>query len=297
MKKALILTLVASFIAFAAFSPTLFAAPPADKGKPGSGGGGSDGGGGGKTSDPLGIDVSWPQCDTKLPTDFAFAIVGINNGYANQPNECLDEQMAWAQGAAGGTTQEKVQVYVNTANPSEYIGTEWLDEWPENNTIAGETIANPYGECDDTASQACEWMYGYTRAFYDVRFLVDAYPAADPASLIWWLDVETDNSWRMGGTAADKQGNLAVLEGMTTYFNAIGAQVGIYAYGPQWRSIIGEVLTADSNIAGLPNWRPGGAGLATATQACTAESLTLTGDVVLTQFVKRGLDYNYSCNG
>src|SRR5688572_3870318 len=72
---------------------------------------------GGATKTPLGIDISWPQCGKSVPTDQAFGIVGVNGGLATTTNPCLKDQLIWASKSVGGTVQEKVQLYVNTANP------------------------------------------------------------------------------------------------------------------------------------------------------------------------------------
>lgn len=300
MNKTFISSLVITVAALAVAAVPVFAAPPTSKGKPSTGGGG-------KTTTPLGIDVSWPQCGSKLPNDFAFAIVGINNGRASGANPCLAAQLDWAQQAKGGTVQPPVQVYVNTANPVDYIGQPELASWPtDNSALVGTVITeNPYGECKGDGSLGCVWMYGFERA----RDAVTDYFAtavsqttkevnSNAADYVWWLDVELDNTWELGGTSADFESNIASLEGMTAYYQqVVGAKVGIYAYGPQWTQIVGNAAKDGSNLNDLPNWRPGGAGLATATQACSADPLTTGGDVVLTQFVKKGIDYNYSCNG
>lgn len=249
------------------------------------------------TTTPLGIDVSWPQCTTKLPTTQAFGIVGVNGGLATTTNSCLKNQLIWASKSVGGTSQDKIQLYVNTANPGG-LNTE---SWPKNNIDpAGNTTPNPFGTCDNKDTEACAWQYGWNRAVEDVkdRFL----PAATLAKIDstaskykWWLDVETENTWKLSGSSFDTKSNVAVLEGMTAYFTQIGARVGLYSTSSQWNQIVGSAVTNSSNLVGLDNWRPGGANLSTSKQACTASSLTSNGKIVLTQFVSKGLDYNYSC--
>lgn len=267
---------------------TVLTAAPAFAAKPVAGGG---------TTTPLGIDVSWPQCGKQLPTNHAFGIVGVNGGYANTTNACLKEQLVWANNAIGGTTQEKVQLYVNTANPGG-LGT---PSWPTSNVDpAGNVAPNPYTNCDGSDTLACAWQYGWNRAVEDVR---DRFAPAvaqtnlnnSPSAYIWWLDVETENSWKLGGTTFDHQSNVAVLEAMTKYFDSVGARVGLYSTGYQWGQIVGNSVSSASNLNGLKNWRPGGASLKTSKQACTAAPLTAGGKIVLTQYVSRGLDYNYSC--
>ena len=249
------------------------------------------------TSTPLGIDVSWPQCNKTLPVNHAFGIVGVNGGLATTTNECMGDQLVWATKAIGGTNQPKVQLYVNTANPGG-LGT---SSWPNNNVDSQNVISpNPYGTCDNRDTLACAWQYGWNRAVDDV--VLKFQPAAaqvgvqtDPAKYIWWLDVETENSWKLSGTTFDAQSNTAVLEGMTAYFKSTGAQVGLYSTGAQWSQIVGKAVSSSSNLNGLINWRPGGANLTTAKSACKATPLTTGGKVVLTQFIANSLDYNYSC--
>src|SRR4051794_38113019 len=72
----------------------------------------------------LGYDVSFPQCDDPLPDDPAFAVVGVNGGLATRPNPCLAGQLAWAAEETTGAVaaQPRLQLYVNTANPSPVRG-------------------------------------------------------------------------------------------------------------------------------------------------------------------------------
>lgn len=264
-------------------------APSASAAKPTSGGRGS--------STPLGIDVSWPQCGKTLPETQAFGIVGVNGGLATTTNPCLKDQLIWASKSVGGTSQEKIQLYVNTANP----GGLNTASWPTNNIDPNNNPSpNPHGDCDGSDSLACAWQYGWNRAVQDVHERFQ--PAANltgmntsPASYIWWLDVETENTWKLSGSTFDNQSNVAVLEGMTEYFKTVDGRVGIYSTGSQWSQIVGSSVGAGSNLNGLPNWRPGGANLSTAKRACKAAPLTAGGQVVLTQFVEKNLDYNYSC--
>lgn len=253
--------------------------------------------GGSSVKTPLGIDVSWPQCGKTLPGNHAFGIVGVNGGLATTTNNCMKDQLVWASKALGGTQQEKIQLYVNTANPGG-LNTE---SWPQDNIDpAGNAAANPYGSCDGSDSLSCAWQYGWDRALQDVRdrFIPAATEAninTSPSAYIWWLDVETENTWKLSDSAFDHQSNVADLEGMTSYFQLNNIRVGLYSPGTQWNKITGNAVSTSSNLNGLANWRPGGASLTTAKQACEAIPLTSGGQVVLTQFVAKSLDYNYSC--
>lgn len=228
-----------------------------------------------------GVDVSWPQCGKPLPTGQTFAIVGVNNGLANNTNPCLATQLSWARTSAGGTGQPLVALYVNTGNPGR--AGSW---WPTSNTYAGKTVANPYGVCKSgSVGSACSYMYGYAKAYDDANIR----GISNPASYMWWLDVETENTW-----STDKFANKADLEGMADYFASIGAKTGLYSTGFQWSQIVGTVPSS-SKLYTLQSWLAGASSLASATSKCAEAPLTGGGKVTMTQFITGGFDYNKSC--
>jgi hypothetical protein len=231
----------------------------------------------------LGNDISWPQCKKELPKGQAFGIVGVNNGLANNTNPCLEEQLEWAETSPGLPTQPAVSLYVNTANPGS-AGSWWpvSDEYP-----IGRHVHNPYGPCEEgDYGTACAYMYGYAKAYDDAYIR----GISNPADYVWWLDVETENTW-----SSDKDANRAVLEGMTDFFHSIGVEgVGLYSTGLQWGRIVGSV-SSSSNLYPLPSWLAGSRNAYRAAGACSKAPLTGGGTVVLTQFVARGFDYNHAC--
>lgn len=239
---------------------------------------------------PVGVDVSHPQCDTDLPEDRAFAIVGVNGGVATRANPCLAEQLEWAWEANGSVPEQPVaQLYLNTANPGQVRNL--VDTWPSD----GDT---PYGECDGENSAACSWRYGWERTRASVTdFFQPAAREADvdslPSSYRWWLDVETMNTWQLGSGDA-RERNRAALEGMAAYLDLRGADVGLYSTGRQWAQIVGSV-PGDSPLAGLPSWLAGSADLAEAFAACEQPPLVPDGRVTLSQYVPDDLDRNHSC--
>jgi hypothetical protein len=244
----------------------------------------------------LGNDISYPQCNKTLPSSQAFGIVGVNGGLANTTNSCLVKELIWANKSTGLTYQTKVQLYVNTANP----GGLNTSSWPTSNIDpAGNLVLNPYGTCDGSDSLACAWQYGWNRALEDVQ---QRFPAAaaeagiptDPKAYPWWLDVETINTWKSGSSFA-LASNAADLEGMTAYFQSISASVGLYSTSYQWGVIVGSV-SGGSNLNGLVNWRPGARDLSGAKNNCRLTPLTTGGKVVLTQYISKNLDYDYSCS-
>ena len=250
-------------------------------------------------TDLVGNDVSWPQCDKTLPAGQAFAIVGVNGGLANNTNPCLTKQLDWAKSSTGGTSQPLVALYVNTANPG-HTGSWWPSSniYPEGSGI--EITSGPYGKCNPNGEAvgpvdvACSYMYGYAKAYDDAN----KRGVASPGTYLWWLDVETGNSWQTGATNSTAL-NRATLEGMADYFRSItdgknGPGVGIYSTGTQWRSIAGTVPSS-SSLAGLPSWLAGAKTLRGAKSNCSLSPLTPGGKVTVSQYVSAGLDYDYSC--
>jgi hypothetical protein len=247
----------------------------------------------------VGYDISYPQCGKKLPTGQYFGIVGVNGGKATTTNPCLVEQLTWANKSQAGSSQPKVQLYVNTANPGEVISQ--ITTWPTSNTDkTGYTTANPYGTCTGLNDVACSWQYGWNRS---VEANLDRFaPAAtqvaglnqSASAYTWWLDVETGNSWQSGSTEALAR-NTATLEGFASYYQSKGAKVGLYSTALQWGEITGNTVSSGSNLNGLPNWRPSGTSLAIAKDNCTVAPLTVNGFISLTQYVQQNLDKNHSC--
>lgn len=237
-----------------------------------------------------GYDVSHPQCGTALPEGQAFGVVGVNGGLSTRANSCLSAQLAWAARSSGAlSTQPRAQLYLNTANPGQLI--DQITTWP----TSGST---PYGTCTGTNSDACSWQYGWERAQHSVTtFFAPAAEAAaadaDPADYLWWLDVETYNTWQTGSTSAQEH-NRVSLEGMTAYLNSRGAMVGLYAVPAQWAQVVGAV-TWDSTLYRLPSWLPGATSAPGAHANCTRPPLVPGGAVTLAQYVSGGLDHDVSC--
>ena len=238
----------------------------------------------------VGYDVSYPQCDTTLPSARAFAIVGVNGGLSTKANPCLATQLRWAARSNGSVAgQPKVQLYLNTANPGELRAQ--VATWP----TAGRT---PYGSCAGENDMACSWQYGYERARNSViSFFAPAARSARIDGVVsrytWWLDVETANTWQSGSTEALAR-NRAALEGMTAYLLGQGARVGLYSTGYQWAQIVGTVPSG-SNLVTRNSWLAGATTLRQAKDNCRRAPLVPGGRVTLTQYVPGSLDRNHSC--
>jgi hypothetical protein len=238
----------------------------------------------------VGYDVSYPQCRTDLPRERAFAVVGVNGGLSTRANPCLREQLIWAWNSSGGVEgQPRAQVYLNTANPGQLL--DQVTTWPERGST-------PYGSCDGTNTAACSWQYGWERAQNSVvSFFTPAARAArvdsQPSRYVWWLDVETVNTWQFGSAQAFEN-NRATLEGMTEYLLDRDAQVGIYSTHEQWSQIVGAVGKT-SVLAGLDNWLAGSVTAREAAEACAEDPLVPGSQVALSQYVRDELDRNKSC--
>ena len=279
-----LIALITFFVAGILFVPSIvFAARPSS--------------GGGTVTEMKGYDVSYPQCGKKLPTDHYFGIVGVKGGNAATANNCLADQLVWANKAKTGSKQSKFQVYVNTANPGEVI--DQITTWPTSSADSNGNIpSNPYGICDGSNDRACSWLYGWNRSIYTESIFKSAANSrginANTSDYVWWLDVETMNTWQSGSNEALIR-NTAAIEGFGAYYLSEGAKIGLYSTAVQWAEITGNNISVNSNLNGLPNWRPSGASLSNAKANCSVAPLTPNGYISLTQYVVKNLDHNHSC--
>ena len=317
-------------VAVMALSSTAWAsAASAAPGSHGGGGGGGGGGsGGGSTTVSTGNDVSYPQCGSTLPSATAFAIVGVNGGLADTPNTCLgptsglsSSELYWALTTANGsTTQPKVALYVNTADPGNTYNGTVIADWPTSGTT-------PYGTCSTTTvtlsgvsytvganSPACAWQYGWNMATQDVGWFTAAATAIDsaggsastsPGAYPWWLDVETGNTWQPTSTPNGLEMNVADLQGMVSALQAAGVAttgvdvVGAYSTSTQWSAIVGNtdsptLYQLSNDLYQIPNWIPGARSSSGATSNCSLPSFT-GGSVTVTQWFAHPIDGDVAC--
>ncbi|TAN19974.1 MAG: hypothetical protein EPN30_11260 [Actinomycetota bacterium] len=274
-------------------------------------------GGGGGSSVSTGNDVSYPQCGTSLPASPAFGIVGVTGGLANDINPCFgpsssypnysSSELYWAvTSSIGGTSQPKVSLYVNTADPGNVYNGAVIADWP----VSGST---PYGSCTTTTvslasgtynvgtnSDACAWQYGYNKAAQDTNWLAAAanainkqsppvVVASTAGSYPWWLDVETANTWQ-----SDQTMNVADLQGMIAGLEDAGAiTIGAYSTSSQWDTITGGTSSAAGSLYKIPDWIPGARSLSGAQANCAQASFT-GGAVTVTQWFSHP-DGDYAC--
>jgi hypothetical protein len=250
------------------------------------------------TPSPIGYDLSYPQCETALPSSVSFAILGVNGGLANNPNPCLAQQLTWASAASGlqRPALPGLSFYLNAADPGNGVA-----DWPS--PVAGTASAEtPYGPCDGSWSRACAFSYAMQRAAYSYA-LAAAPPAATPAPpaaavVPWWIDVEIGASWAGRSSSREwAQLNLAALRGYVAGLRAAGARgpVGMYSNAYQWHTITGLGPRASRAYFsfGEHDWVTGSATLAQARRVCAKP---FSGSVVtIAQFSEGVYDRDYAC--
>jgi hypothetical protein len=160
-----------------------------------------------------GYDVSYPQCATPAaPEGSEFAVVGVNGGRAFTPNSCLRDQ--WSQG------RRPRAVYLNTGYTA--------DNQDKVTAACSRTAAAQRG--DDAHRLA--YAIGCSEAEYSLDY-ERANVSGTP--LMWWLDVETGNSWDEN----DLTLNRSALQGMIDRLKRTGATLGVYSTFKQWGQITG----------------------------------------------------------
>ena len=276
MRRRLALTLVALAALTAAAVPGGTIAVAAGTGAP--------------TAGTSGHDISWPQCSASYPQGGSFGIVGVTDGRAWSTNPCLSSEYRWA--AAYPRTPD---LYMNTANPAPHSSYYWPAQ-------AG--VRDP-ALCQDptvTTDPGCAYDYGWHTA-------ADALATAKTtlgtqAQGVWWLDVETGNTWN-GDTwanAADIQGSIDYLLSQQV------AGVGVYSTQYQWSTITGGYsasnassyaaiwqpeFTSPNGIAGSPSWVAGASSASDAASFCANSFLGTT--TWMAQYISGGFDVDYAC--
>jgi hypothetical protein len=234
---------------------------------------------------PVGYDISYPQCGAALPVGPAFVVLGVNGGLPFKANPCLGagaqpSQLTWAGPAPG--------LYINAANPGPALSA----NWPRGQTAPRE-CATPGRPGDDTAD--CAYNYGWNAAANAYSTAVAAFQSvgfappgatATPTPLAWWLDVETENSWR-----PDTALNVASIQGSADFLRAAGAaNVGIYSSPGEWQTIAGSTTA----FAELPSWVATGQPVQAVAEALCGGPGFTGGGVSLVQF-PNPLDANVRC--
>lgn len=233
-------------------------------------------------SSTLGYDVSF---NTKsYPTWFNFAIFSVTRGKAFRHNDRLAYEYSWAK--FGSHTAPTLYMNLNA---------------PYGSTVAGH-IDSPKScapraagsSATSTEPTACEgYNYGYNAA-------QDAFAYAKSGGIesrLWWLDIETENSWSASTTV-----NSATIQGAIDYLNTQNIRVGIYSMPSMWKKIAGKDFIPTQTIGGnpiaIPIWLP----IGTATQVkaintCLIASFISGSPIWLVQYEANAtaIDQNLAC--
>lgn len=155
-----------------------------------------------------GYDVSWPNSCSASVSGAAFSIVGVNHGRPFTFNSCFSNQYANAAGSRS--------VYINTAYSGAY---------KRNITSTCSSLVSSTGL---TGSYAQAWEIGCSEAETSFN------GAGTTSAVMWWLDVETGNSWSSSNFKLNDdaiRGAADRLHGLT------GKPVGIYSTAGSWSTI------------------------------------------------------------
>lgn len=205
------------------------------------------------------VDVSWPNCNIKQTLNFNIGIVGVNGGLDFRPNPCLAQESSWFR---------QVSLYLNTGYPGSAYALKF-----KNSPL----------KCLKSNSACLAYNYGYNASLYALNYASEQGVHTN----LWWLDVESDNSWTTNHTL-----NRLSLEGAIMAIknkNFWPVTIGFYAAPNQWNSLIGQWHNK------LPSW----VGIGSTTQkesgiACLIPSFT-GGINWLSQYTSI-LDKNVFCN-
>jgi hypothetical protein len=202
-----------------------------------------------------GYDISWPQCGGSYPGGpIGLGIIGANDGKAFTQNPCLASEAAWAGQPAA--------IYMNLNSP------------PTGSTQA---LSGPAGTCVVTDTGCLAYNYGYNAAVASFTYAT----ASGASAGVWWLDVETANTWD-----SNPANNDLTIKGALDALGADGVLAGIYSTGYQFGIIAGGYAPA------TPVWMATGGDITDATAACTSGHSFGGGTTWLAQYGTSGVPFD-----
>ena len=179
-------------------------------------------------SGTTGYDVSYPNCGTTPPSGEAFGIVGVNGGRPFTTYSCFGAEYATA---------------ASTGSASVYINTAYSGAYRKKITSTCASLVSTSG-LSGSAAQA--WEIGCSEGDTSHSDVGSRTP------VMWWLDVETGNSWSSSNLALNRD----AIQGAAAGLKADGAPyVGVYSTAGSWKIITGGSYTPSSADA---EWVAGG---------------------------------------
>jgi hypothetical protein len=203
-------------------------------------------------------DLSWPNCAVATAGGPSSGIIGVDGGLDFHPNPCLSSETKLFTSYA---------LYLNTGYPGPAYAEKYAD--------------SPLA-CNQTDYLCLAYNYGYHAAEYSIGYA----NTQSAHSFMWWLDVETSNSWTNNVLQ-----NQAALTGMIAAIkkDTLLPNIGFYSYPGQWNLITGDWHN------GYPVWvATGSTSPALAISFCSDENFT-GGSTWLSQYTPN-LDQNYICS-
>jgi hypothetical protein len=204
-----------------------------------------------------GYDVSYPQCGAATANG-SFGIVGVNHGRPFTVNSCVGAEYSAA--AARSLT------------PSLYINTGYSGAYRKNVTSACGAASR---SISGSSAQQQAWAIGCSEAETSLTYAKSASKV-----LVWWLDVETANSW----SSSDLSLNRYAISGAASRLEQTSLPVGVYSSSSMWATITGGNFTPVGIVA---DWEtPGG--------VCASTGFT-NSPVWLLQSTGGGFDSDLAC--
>ena len=175
-----------------------------------------------------GYDVSYPNCTRPRAQQAGFAVLGVNGGRPFTFNPCLAREYG---------------LYAMVGPYGVYLNTGYKPTLRSRTTAACALAASAPGSSGQAYAIGCSEA---ATSLERITLL------GLPAPAVWWLDVETSNSW-----SSTRALNIQVLRGMIDFLGKLTPTpvVGIYSRPSWWQAI-----TAGWRVSN-PEWSPGSAGL------------------------------------
>lgn len=210
-----------------------------------------------------GYDISYPQCPGSVAPDGAFGIVGVNRGKPFTYNSCLPAEYKAAP--------KSPSLYINTGYAEAYI-----------KSISANCFSLSSGMAAAFAEREA-WAIGCSEAETSLDY---ARRKGAKMATMWWLDVETANSW----SESNLMLNRSTIQGAVSRLAETGVPVGVYSASFMWTAITG------GNGTPTGNFTP--AGIAADWVAAGGCNTPFTDSPVwLVQSVVAGVDRNFACSG
>jgi hypothetical protein len=204
-----------------------------------------------------GYDISYPQCGGPMPAG-SFSIIGVNGGRPFTNNRCLGAEYAAAP---------------KSTAPSLYINTGYAGAYRTNITAGCSALSR---SVSGSSKQVQAWAIGCSEADSSMSYAT-AQGATSPA--VWWLDVETANSW----SSSNLSMNRYAIQGAVSRLARSGLPVGIYSSASMWSAVTGAKYTP-TNVAA--DWEAAGG-------SCSAPFTS--SPVWLVQSTVSGFDSDFAC--